>query len=232
MFKSINEFIKIFSFLFLISGIFFLTQQMYLLGGINIASFLIIKILDSDWAFDLFKFANHNMVVTTTTFMLIFVNVYFITQEMKYSPIFHKVSDQTKAEYVTFENDVFEAIKNCTDSHNYLLASIDEKLQITTGEIKETHTICYDSITTIQDVKIPEALSNESAKLCEKTKSDLKTLVATLGDYDYTKRNDKTIAEKIKTIVNTSTNNADKLRAMLQIKSIETPSKYLIECKF
>jgi len=232
VFKSINEFIKIFSFLFLISGVFFLTQQMYMLGAINIASFLIIKTLDSDWAFDVFKFSNHNMVVTTTTFLLIFVNVFFITQEMKYSPIFNKISDTTKEEYIAFENDIYNSIKNCTDNHNYLITNIDDKIQITTGEIKVTQTICYDSITTIQDIKIPENLSSEANKLCEKTKGDLKTLVAVIGDYDYAKRTDKTTADKIKTLVNTATTNATKLRAMLQIKNVTTPSKNLIDCKF
>ena len=232
MFKSINEFIKIFSFLFLISGVFFFTQQMYLLASINIASFFIVKILDSDWAFDLFKFNNHNMVVTVTTFVLIFVNFYFITQEMKYSPIFNKVSDVAKEEYLIFESGIFNAIKICTDSHNYLISNIDEKLQITTGQIQETQALCYDSITTIQDVKIPDALPVEATKLCEKTKNDLKSLVAILGDYDYTKRTDKMLADRIKNTISASINNAKKLRTVLQVKNVQTPSENLIYCKF
>jgi len=218
MIKSVYEFIKIFSFLFLLSGIFFATQGMFVIAGINIVSFLLIKILDSDWAFNLFKFSNHNMFVTVITFILIFVNSYFIYQDMKYATLFNRVDKTTQESYLAYETSLYEAMKPCSDRHNAIINSLKNKQQITTSQIKDSHSTCYGVLNSIEEQKVPEKLPPEVKKLCLKNKNEIKNIAADLGDYDYAKRNNQqALNQRLQENINSAIKTLQKIRAILQL---------------
>ena len=52
MFKSVSEFAKLFSTLFLICGIYFALQKCIPVASIALASFVILMFIDSDWSFE------------------------------------------------------------------------------------------------------------------------------------------------------------------------------------
>ena len=215
MIKSVHEFIKIFSFLFLLGGIFFGTQGMYMLCAINLVTFAAIKILDSDWAFNVFKFSNHNLVVTVVTFGLIFVNVFAIYQEMKYATLFNRVDEQTKESYLVYENSLYAAMKPCAVAHNELVESLNAKQPITKAEIKKSHETCNSVLTVIEKQKIPEMLPQEVTKLCERNRAEIKNVAVDLGSFDYAKKNSQAV--KVKEDMSVASATLKKIRLTLQL---------------
>ena len=85
--KNSYNFIKVLSVLFLLSGFSFLFTGKYFLSALAIASFVIIVFVDSDWVFDRLKISNPNAIVMFITFILLFVNGYYIYNEMTLSSI-------------------------------------------------------------------------------------------------------------------------------------------------
>ena len=92
MFKSIYDFTKVFSFLFLISGFFFIFKEAYITAFFMMISFFIIRVADSDYAFEILNLKNHAGFVVTLTFIFIFINGILLVHEMTYSPYFYQFS--------------------------------------------------------------------------------------------------------------------------------------------
>ena len=85
-------------------------------------SFFAIKFIDSDWAFDNFKFSNHNLVVIFITFGLIFVNVFTIYQELRFSPLLSRVSAADKESYIIYENGLYILSSSCSSFRQVFIA--------------------------------------------------------------------------------------------------------------
>jgi len=185
VFKSVYEFTKAFSMMFLLSGLCFLFQEMYFLAFITMFSFFAIKFIDSDWAFDNFKFSNHNLVVILITFGLIFVNVFTIYQELRFSPLLTRVSAADKESYIIYENGLYSTIGPCVEAHNNLIDKLNSNKTIYDGEVKNANGICYRVIDDIHKQVVPMNFPSEVIVLCERTKEDFKKIAVNLASYNY-----------------------------------------------
>ena len=110
--KSVYEFTKILSVLFLLSGIGFIFSDMHLLAVIGIAAFAIIRLVDSDWLYNTMQLENHNSFVITITFIVLGVYGYFIFQEMKYAPLMTHVKPEHNVMYSEYEENKMKRLGN------------------------------------------------------------------------------------------------------------------------
>lgn len=185
MFKSVYEFTKVFSVLFFLSGVFFLFKEMFFLAFITMFSFFAIKFIDSDWAFDNFKFSNHNLVVILITFGLIFVNFFTIYQELRFSPLLTRVTQDDKASYLVYENALYSSIEPCTEAHNALIDRLNSNIPVYNADVKSANGYCYKVIDNIDKQVIPEQFPSEVKLLCNRTKDEFKKIAVNLATYNY-----------------------------------------------
>ena len=184
-FKSVYEFTKGFSALLFLCGVFFLFREMYLLAFLSLFSFFGIKFIDSDWAFDHLKFSNHNMVVIITTFVLIFVNLVALYQEMRYSPLLTRVTAEDKQGYIVYENALFSSIEPCVNAHNTLIDRMNSNIPIYDADVKRANNFCYGVIEEIDKQVIPDNFSAELKMLCSNEKEEMKKIAVNLATYAY-----------------------------------------------
>ena len=231
MFKSVYEFTKAFSIMFLLSGVFFLFKEMYVLACITIFSFFAIKFIDSDWAFDNFKFNNHNQVVIFVTFALIFINVFTIYQELRFSPLLNKVTHIDKANYVAYEDELYSILKPCVSAHNELVDKINENQEVSYDETKEVNSICYQTIEDIDNKVAPSTFPSEVNVLCERTKDDFKKMAVNLALYDYSSSDSQQgVSLRIKDNIDSALKNMAKIREIMHInQSIEDSKRSFIK---
>ncbi len=226
MFKSVYEFTKVFSILFFLSGVFFLFREMYFLAFITMFSFFVIRFIDSDWAFDNFKFSNHNLVVILITFGLIFVNFFAIYQELRFSPIFTRVTPEDKESYLVYENALYSAIDPCIKSHNKLIDRLNNNFPIYDSDIRAANANCYRVIDSIDKQVIPDNFSSEIKTLCLKTKDDFKKIAVNLATYNYsTKTSQQGLILRVKENLDSSIKNMVKVREIMHMTEELNESK-------
>lgn len=226
MFKSVYEFTKVFSILFFLTGAFFLFKEMYLLAFITMFSFFAIKFVDSDWAFDNFKFSNHNMFVVAVTFGLIFVNIFAIYQELRFSPFISRIQTEDKESYLVFENALYSAINPCVATHNKLYERMNVGQTFYETDVKNANNSCYKIIEDIDKQVIPGNLSKELTFLCSNLQDEFKKIAINLAVYKYTNDDSqKSLAIRIKGNLNEALKNMIKIREIMQIQEELDESK-------
>ena len=231
MFKSVYEFTKIFSVLFFLSGVFFLFKQMYFLAFITMFSFFAIKFIDSDWAFDNFKFSNHNLVVVFITFGLIFVNFFAIYQELRFSPILTRITPEDKESYLIYENALYSSIEPCIKTHNMLVDRLNNNVDVYQADIKVANTNCYKVIDDIDKQVIPTNFSPEIKVLCLKVKDEFRKMAVNLATYNYSaKASQEGLIMRIKNNLGTATVNMIKIREMMHMtEELEESKKTFVK---
>ncbi len=215
MFKSVSEFAKLFSMLFLVCGIYFLCQSSFIVAAVAIVSFAVLTFLDSDWSFDNLNFANHNLVIGLATCVLIFLNVYFIYQEMKYDPLLNQVDSFERDAYLQFENMLFADIKPCTDLHNVLMSNKTPN----EADLRAIKKVCYNVVNVIDKETVPDAMPSDIKKLCEDNKTEFKRIAINITSYDYKKGAvQQSLISRIKSNVSFLIKNMTRIRSSLKIK--------------
>ena len=218
MFKSVYEFTKVFSNLFFLSGVFFLFKEVYLLAFVTMFSFFIIKFIDSDWAFDNFKFSNHNLVVIFVTFGLIFINIFTIYQQVRFSPIFTKVTSEDKESYLIYENALYSAIEPCTTSHNKLVERLNSNIPVYSADVKTTNAHCFKVIDAIDKQIVPDHFPSEVKYLCQSTKDEFKKIAVNLASYNYSlDKPQKSLITRVKSNFEISIQNMVKVREIMHM---------------
>lgn len=226
MFKSVYEFTKAFSVLFFLSGAFFLFKEMYWLAFLAMLSFFVIKFVDSDWAFDNFKFSNHNMMVIIVTFGLIFVNVFAVYQELRFSPLFSRIKIEDKESYLVFENALYSAIDPCVQAHNSLYLRMNAGQAFYDSDVKNTNNSCYKIIDDIDKQIIPGNLSKELTFLCSNLQDEFKKIAINLAVYKYSNDDSqKPLVVRIKGNLNDALKDMLKIREIMQIQEELDESK-------
>lgn len=219
MFKSVYEFTKVFSVLFFLTGTFFLFKEMFVLAFLTMSSFFIIKFIDSDWAFDNFKFGNHNLVVVIVTFALIFTNVFAIYQELRFSPIVTRIKTEDKESYLLFENALYSSIRPCTNYHNKLMARLNLGDPIYSSDVENANTVCYKVINDIDKQVVPGNLSKELTYLCENLKDQFKKMAINLASYNYSaEESQKPLILRVKGNLNSVIKDIFKIREIMRIQ--------------
>jgi len=218
VFKSVYEFTKIFSSLFFLSGVFFLFKEIYFLAFITIFSFFAIKFIDSDWAFDNFKFSNHNLVVIFITFGLIFVNIFAIYQEMRFSPLFMRVSTDDKESYLRYEDALYKSINPCIEYHNKLILRMNSNIPVFSSDVKNANGSCFQVIDAIDKQVIPDHFPSEVKFLCVQTKDEFKRIAINLATYNYSmKMPQNALIKRVKENLDNSIKNMMKVRELMHM---------------
>ena len=148
-------------------------------------SFFAIKFIDSDWAFDNFKFSNHNLVVIMITFGLIFVNLFTIYQELRFSPLLTRVTADDKESYMIYENALYSSIEPCVKSHNALVERLNSNVPVYSADVKSANGNCYKVIDDIDKQVVPDQFPTEIKTLCIRTKDNFKKMAVNLATYNY-----------------------------------------------
>ena len=185
MFKSVYDFTKVFSFLFLLTGLFFIFKEAYVTAFIMMLTFFVVKVADSDYAFELLKLKNHSGFVVILTFIFIFLNTGLLIHEMKYSPYFYQFSNKEKEIYIEYENKLFNNMKSCLDYHNYMMKVVNQNLEINPEYEEQTNKLCLDAVSKIEDIQIPSQLTGVINELSTELKQDFRTLSLSLSNYHY-----------------------------------------------
>ena len=185
MFKSVYDFTKVFSFLFLLTGLFFIFKEAYVTAFIMMITFFIVRVADSDFAFDLLKLKNHSGFVVTLTFIFIFLNTYLLVREIKYSPYFYQFSSKERDTYIEYEDKLFGAMKSCLDYHNYMMKVINQNLPVNQEYEEQTNKLCLDAVAKIDDVQVPSEMSGVIKSLSLDLKQDFRTLSLGLSKFHY-----------------------------------------------
>ena len=218
MFKSVYEFTKVFSVLFFLSGVFFLFKEMYFLAFITMFSFFAIKFIDSDWAFDNFKFSNHNLVVVFITFGLIFVNFFAIYQELRFSPVLTRVTQEDKESYLIYENALYSSIEPCIKTHNALVNRLNNNVPVYKSDIKNANGNCYRVIDNIDKQVIPTNFSPEIKILCLRMKDEFKKMAVNLATYNYSPQAPQEgLIMRVKSNLEASTSSMIKIREIMHM---------------
>ena len=140
--KSVYEFTKILSVLFLLSGIGFIFSEMHVLAAIGIGAFVIIRLIDSDWMYNVMQFENHNTFIVTISFIVLAIYGFFITQEMKYAPLMTHVTPEHNKIYTQYEQDLKKAFEPCETAHNKMIQIVKTGVDIQTNDIKAVKRTC------------------------------------------------------------------------------------------
>jgi hypothetical protein len=214
MMAAIYEFVKFMSNIFILAGISCFFNNLYSIGFLMFASFLIVKLIDSDWAFEKFKFRNHNAVVIFTTFALIILNMTCVYQSMKDSAIFVRATEAQQNSYLNYENSLFAALKQCSDAHNRLLGRT-----VSEAEGKQANLECASTINLIDKIQIPDnKVPSAVLEPMTNLKDDFKYIALNLSHFNYSdSQKNSNVNELLKTNLSDSFNLIEKLRAMLSL---------------
>lgn len=227
MFKSVYNFTKFFSMIFLLSGCSFLFQEMYVIAFIMIFSFFIIRFVDSDWAFDHFKFSNHNLMVVMITCFLIFVNVVCIYESFKYSQFFTNATKEQKENYLKYEQDLYSTADICIKEHNALMDKKEKRLRILKSEQDYANNVCLRNITTINNMPLPKEQTKETLYIANTMKANMKSIVLNLSNYNYleVKTSNQRISEKVRENVATLISQMEQNREIMQMNNVLEENK-------
>lgn len=218
MFKSVYDFTKVFSFLFLLTGLFFIFKEAYVTAFIMMLTFFIVKVADSDYAFELLNLKNHSGFVVTLTFIFIFLNTGLLIHEMKYSPYFYQFSNREKETYIEYENKLFNNMKSCLDYHNYMMKVVNQNLEVNPEYEEQTNKLCLDAVSGIEDIQVPSQLTGVINELSTELKQDFRTLSLSLSNYHYQEQNSSYSIDKIKETNTKIVNNILKIRKIMNIE--------------
>ncbi len=218
MFKSVYDFTKVFSFLFLLTGLFFIFKEAYVTAFIMMITFFIVRVADSDFAFDLLKLKNHSGFVVTLTFIFIFLNTYLLVREIRYSPYFYQFSSKERDTYIEYEDKLFGAMKSCLDYHNYMMKVINQNLPVNQEYEDQTNKLCLDAVAKIDDVQVPSEMSGVIKSLSLDLKQDFRTLSLGLSKFHYQEKNSPYTIDKVKEANTGIINNILKIRKIMRIE--------------
>ena len=219
MFKSIYDFTKVFSFLFLLTGLFFILKEAYITAFIMMSTFFIVRLADTDYAFDMFKFKNHSGFVVTLTFVFMAINGILLVHEMRYSPYFHQYSSNEKESYIKYEDSLFTAIKPCLDYHNYMINALNNNIEIQEEYEEQSNKACSNTISHIESVEIPYNLNGVIRKMSEEMKADFRGIALSLSRFHYFSKNDSYLINKIKQSNAKIIEDILKIRKLMRIES-------------
>ncbi|MFA6988792.1 MAG: hypothetical protein WC197_01875 [Candidatus Gastranaerophilaceae bacterium] len=212
MLAIIYEFVKFTSSIFILAGISCFFNGLYPLGFLMFVSFLIIKLVDSDWAFEKIKFQNHNAAVIFTTFALIIINMFFVYQSMKDSPMIIRASETQKENYLSYENNLFTTLTKCSDLHNKIISE-----NISETEAAQINSACTNTISLIEEIKVPtEKVPDSTLTYMKDLKSNFKYIALNLSHFNYKeKQSNSAVNALLQTNLSDSFFLMKKLRTML-----------------
>ena len=218
MFKSIYDFTRVFPYLFLLTGLFFIFKEAYITAFIMMITFFLVKLADSDYAFELLKLKNHSGFVITLTFIFTFLNAGLLIHEMKYSPYFYQFSTKEKETYVEYENQLFNSMKLCLDYHNYMMKVLNQNLPINPEHEEQSNKICLDTITKIEEIQVPSQMTGVINEISSQLKQDFRTLSLSLSNFHYQEQNSTYALDKIKETNTRIVENILKIRKIMRIE--------------
>lgn len=233
MLPIIYEFVKFFSFIFVLSGLTCLFNGLYYLAFLQLASFLIVRGIDSDWAFDTLKFKNHNSIVILITFAMIFINIAAIYTNMQNSPLFIRATENQKRAYIEYENNLFSKLRECTTLHNEALIKKEDYLEISNSEEEYINAMCSDTIVNLEQMQIPY---NDVPEIVISLMGDLKTNIKYISlnlsnyKYKYTKSYNENINTLLKMNLHDTFGTIQTIRKMLRLSpEIEEGKKNIVK---
>ncbi|MDD3594190.1 MAG: hypothetical protein PHX18_06150 [Candidatus Gastranaerophilales bacterium] len=200
---------------------------MYIIAFVMIFSFFIIRFIDSDWAFDHFKFSNHNLMVVMITCFLIFVNIIAIYESLKYSQFFTNASKSQKENYLKYENDLYQTADICIKEHNALMDKKEKRLKILKSEQDYTNSVCLRNVSTINDLPLPKEQNKETLYIANTMKGYMKSIVLNLSAYEYinVKNSNQRINEKVRINVASLINEIERNREIMQMNVVLEDNK-------
>ncbi|MCR4880568.1 MAG: hypothetical protein K6A44_01265 [bacterium] len=220
--KSIYDFTKIISVLFLLSGIGFIFTHAYFLAALGIGAFIIIRFIDSDWMFHTMQLDNPNSFVVTITFIVLCVYGFFVYQEMQYAPLLTQVKPEHKTAYLGYERNLAKAFATCSAAHNELMDKMDYGIDISDKEQKAANRACFNTASEIEKVQLPEGFPQSIAGIALKNKSEYKKAAINLSSYQYSEKAAQDgLVSRITTGVSNIKANIIKIRRTMSIDNTE-----------
>jgi hypothetical protein len=188
MLLLIYNFIKFTSNILVLAGLSCLFNHLYYIAFLMFFSFAVIKLVDSDWSFKTLKSKNHNGLVVMVTIVLLFINIAIIYKNMQNNPIFIRATEAQKADYLSYENQLFDKLRQCSDSHNQLLLKKAHSEIISEDEAKASNLLCVNTMSQIEEIKIPYGkVPAETISPISDMKNDFRYIALGLSNYDYLK---------------------------------------------
>ena len=220
--KSVYDFTKILSILFLLSGIGFIFSEMHLLAIIGISAFIVIRVVDSDWMYNLMQFENHNAFVITMTFIILAVYGFFIAQEMKYAPLMAQVKPEHGVMYSEYEANLKKAFGPCEAAHNKMIQVMKTGVEVSEKDIKTVKRTCYNAASDIDKVVLPGGFSKGLSGTILKNKTELKKIAMNLSAYNYGTGNVQDgVIRRVKASIDIINKNNTKIKQTLDHKYVE-----------
>lgn len=229
MFQAIYEFTKFFSIIFIFAGLSCLGNEFYGLAILMFATSAIIKFIDSDWAFYHFNFNNHNLFVVICTLFLVFLNSFYIIENLKYSPVFIKATDEQKVYYREFEENLYYLASPCIVRHNRLINKKLRREKFSEAEANNANMVCLGSMKYVNKLSIPNDVPDEIKPFLGNLKTNMKYITLNLSGYNYSKDN-KNVDDLIKMNVRDLDNEIIKIRSILQLSTqLDDEKKNLVK---
>ena len=221
--KSVYEFTKILSVLFLLSSIGFIFSELHLLAVIGIAAFVVIRIIDSDWMYNTMQLENHNSFVVAISFIVLGVYGYFIFQEMKYAPLMTHVKPEHNILYSEYEESLKKAFEPCETAHNKMIQITKTGVELNEKDIKVVKRTCYDAAGAIDKIVLPaDKFSKGLSGAILKNKSELKKIALNLSAYNYAPGNVQDgVIRRVNASVDLINKNNLKIKQTLDPKYVE-----------
>lgn len=220
--KSVYEFTKILSVLFLLSGIGFIFSELHVLAVIGILGFVIIRLIDSDWMYNVMQFENHNVFVVSITFVVLAIYGFFIAQEMKYAPLMAQIKPEHNEMYAEYEEKLQEAFEPCESAHNKMIQILKTGMDVQENDVKTVRHTCYDAVTAIDKVELPDGFSKGLSGVILKNKAELKKIALNLSAYNYASGNVQDgVIRRVKASTDIINKNNLKIKQTLNPKYVE-----------
>ncbi|MCQ2958131.1 MAG: hypothetical protein MJ180_04420 [Candidatus Gastranaerophilales bacterium] len=216
--KVVNDFKNVFSVIFFLIGAYFLIMGVNHIGIVALISLVIIVFINSDWFYANFDIKHYNTFSVVIVFALILLNSFFLYNEMKLSFLFNRVSLEDKTNYIAYENNLYTAIKPCSDVHNNLIVLMNNKKEISKEDVKSANMTCYRTIEHIERQDANNNLPKEIKNLCNDERTNFMQIAINLSSFEYSSNNPQT---HVKTRINDYYKNAitdmQKIRKVMRI---------------
>lgn len=182
--KSIYEFTKILSVLFLLSGIGFIFSNMYLLAVIGILGFFIIKLVDSDFVFNTFQLENPGKLVVSVTLLIFAVYGFFIYKEMMFSSLLAHMEPAQKTEFITNANKMYSTFSNCVSEHNTAVSKMRNGT-VAEKDVKIANRACYNVSKELEKAVVTGKYSKSAAGVLKSNQAEMIKVSKNLMAYSY-----------------------------------------------
>ena len=228
--KSIYEFTKILSVLFFLSAVGFIFSDMPVLAIVGFLAFLVIRLADSDWMFNLLQLENPNSFIVTLTFIALSVYGFFIYQEVQYAPLITHLKPEHSEIYKQYEANLYGAVSPCLSEHNRLVLRARTGVDVDDKDLKELRRICYEASTELDKQNLPEDFPKSIGVTIMKNKAEFKKIIMNLSAYNYSRgKLQDGLIRRVNSSKNLIEKNNEKVKTALGYKDSDITSRIQLE---